>query len=352
VDYGPYIVLEGPDGTGKTTLANEIIRRTGANYVHCGPPDGPALEYYLRKLRSVKGPAVVDRLHVGSYCYGIAFRHAPDLTEFENWLIEGFLYAHGVQLINCELPAEMVDKNLARGPDNADAAIYENPAKRELLRELYKERMLATELPLVHYDYTSYCGAFEDIASYIGNALRIDTRAHESLTELDAIGNMVNPRHILIADRPSWYDSTENRLRKQGLLPTWRVEFMKRFNRRFGGLVLNSTSGRYMYMALQSAQLRLRDFAMFNSVQGDGRHLPETMWGLPLKFWTQAGDIVALGRNAGSELARANVPYRAVPHPQHVRRFHYKDVMRYGAALTDPKQPWECETSYCKTGEW
>jgi hypothetical protein len=350
MEFGPYVILEGPDGTGKTTLANEIIRRTGASYIHCGPPDKPALGFYLDKLRSVKGPAVVDRLHVGSYCYGIAFRYAPDLTEFENWLIEGFLYAHGAQLVYCDTPAAVVDQNLARGPDNADAAIYEAPEKRALVRALYEERMFETELPLVRYDYTSYAGAFEDIAAGIVRGMLLDREEHRPLPEMDAIGNTVSPRHILVADRPSWYDKTEKVLVKRGLLPTWRLEFMKRFSRRYGGLVLNSSSGRYMYMAIQSAQLRLREFAMLNSIQGDGRHLVHLA--LPWQFWNNA-DTVALGRNAAAELVRVpGAAHRTVPHPQHVRRFHYKDVMRYAAALRDPTKPWECGTSYCKGGEW
>ena len=331
MEYGPYIVIEGPDGTGKTTLAAEIVRRTGANYLHCGPPDRPALDFYLGKLRSVKGPTVVDRLHVGSYVYGLAFRNAPDMSDFENWLIEGFLYAHGAQLVYCDAPRTVIDKNLARGPDNPDASIYEAPAKRTLVRTLYERRLMSTELPLVRYDYTSYAGAFEDTVESIHETLVIDALLHSTLPELDAIGNTVFPKYVLVADRPSWYDRAVKHACGRGMTPWERSQFLTRVNRRSHDLVLASTSGRYMYMAIKSAELKLSEFAMLNSVQGDGRRLSGGMEMTPMI--QDDTDVVALGRNAATELIQAAQPYRVIPHPQHWRRFHYKDVLEYADML-------------------
>jgi hypothetical protein len=172
--------------------------------------------------------------------------------------------------------------------------------------------------------------------------------SHQVIPELDAIGNMVDPRYILVADRPSWYDKANKRMR--GTSPRWRLKFLQRVNRRYGGIVLSSTSGRYMHMAIKSAGLHLHEFAMFNSVQGDGRQLINVLNEVPVKLW-KGRDVVALGRNAAEQLS-GRIPYRVVPHPQHVRRFHYKDVLRYGAAIRDPAQPWECGTEYCQKGAW
>lgn len=336
--YGPYIVLEGADGTGKTTLAEEIMRRTGASYAHCGPPDRPALEYYLQTLRSVEGPAVVDRLHLGSYCYGLAFRNTPDLTEFEEWLLEGFLWAHGALLVHCTVPPEVVDRNLARGPNNADAVIYEDPGKRAEVRRLYEEKIKTTELLSVRYDYTSCGHVFDAAAAYAESMLYSMHRRRSGLPEFDALGNTVDPSLVLVADRPHWYGRALARGRGQ--------RFMERVSRRSTGLALDAESDRYLYMALKAAGLKLGDICLFNSVQGDERTLATYSLDLPDKLLSPSSrlglDVVALGRNAAAELSsvEAAYGYRMVPSLSHVRRSHYKDVARYGAAISGAR-PWE-----------
>lgn len=344
--YGPYIILEGPDGTGKTTLARALEGR-GFNYVHCGPPTEPALGFYTKRARGAPGPTVIDRFHVGSYCYGMAFRNTPDLTLFENWLLEGFLYAHGAMLVYCIVPPEAVEQNLSRGPDSADAKIYEVPEKRELLRRLYDEQMAETELPVVRYDYTARENALADTASDL--AL---WSAHQDLvlptSEFDAIGNTVSPRYVFVADRPNWYDGLVREARRRG----WTRDqyglaraLFSRWGLASGGA---SSSWRYLHQTVKSAGLRFEDFCLFNSIQGDGRRA------LDLRrdpCWYARRDVVALGRNASEVLRLSGIRHRTVPHPQHVRRFHYKHFDRYAAALTG-KAPWECGTEYCRAGAW
>jgi hypothetical protein len=99
----PIVILEGCDGAGKTTLAEEIqdvwfrIKQPEDNRIpqvttiHFGPPDpitsDETLEMYgarLRKrlLRDIEAfdhtdstkLLIVDRLHIGSYVYGNLFR--------------------------------------------------------------------------------------------------------------------------------------------------------------------------------------------------------------------------------------------------------------------------------------
>ena len=62
------IIIEGPDGSGKTTLAHALATRCGLLYRHMGPPE-PGMdhvEWYLERV----GPYVWDRFHLGEETYG------------------------------------------------------------------------------------------------------------------------------------------------------------------------------------------------------------------------------------------------------------------------------------------
>jgi hypothetical protein len=73
----PHVILEGPDGTGKTTLAQHLVDTLGYQYHHEGlPPGEDMLVYYahlfLQKIK--QGPTVFDRLHLGEHVYGPIMR--------------------------------------------------------------------------------------------------------------------------------------------------------------------------------------------------------------------------------------------------------------------------------------
>jgi len=75
------IVLEGADGTGKTTLARELVKRYGAFYIH----NGLWPNIWLRHLATVdlaikmsqKRLVVIDRLWLSEQIYGDTFRGGP-----------------------------------------------------------------------------------------------------------------------------------------------------------------------------------------------------------------------------------------------------------------------------------
>lgn len=75
---GKVIILEGPDGGGKSTIAKKLVEH-GFHYTHEGPPpEGVDLiAHYLRKLNdSIEAPydVVHDRLYLGEMVYGPIFR--------------------------------------------------------------------------------------------------------------------------------------------------------------------------------------------------------------------------------------------------------------------------------------
>jgi thymidylate kinase len=84
------IVIEGPDGSGKTTLANHIKRATGFEYRHEGPPPGDRdpMVYYLGRLYDAyitrftgTGGVILDRFAMGERVYGTILRETAFTDE-------------------------------------------------------------------------------------------------------------------------------------------------------------------------------------------------------------------------------------------------------------------------------
>jgi thymidylate kinase len=80
------IIFEGPDGAGKTTLAQAVAMELGATYHHHGPylevVDGADLATIYRRsfLPAMRGTedVVLDRCWMSELPYGLAFRNGLD----------------------------------------------------------------------------------------------------------------------------------------------------------------------------------------------------------------------------------------------------------------------------------
>lgn len=66
------VVFEGPDGSGKTSLARAVERKLSGMIVHCGPPvKGHELHNWRQVINFATSyrPIVCDRLHWGDLVY-------------------------------------------------------------------------------------------------------------------------------------------------------------------------------------------------------------------------------------------------------------------------------------------
>lgn len=116
------VVLEGPDGCGKTTVANALERLIGQSVVvrmSSGPPGDDPFEECMAKLRNAEAllktgwsAVVIDRLHIGELVYGPLLRGASRLSFKQAEFIDAYLYKIGAVSVHCTAPLATITARL------------------------------------------------------------------------------------------------------------------------------------------------------------------------------------------------------------------------------------------------
>lgn len=102
--YPVCIVLEGADGTGKSTLAAQLATKLNAQQFHLGPP-GPrgAYQECMDAIAASEGrDTVIDRLHWGELIYGPIYRGKSMLEGWGRYDIDRALIHRGAVIIFCD----------------------------------------------------------------------------------------------------------------------------------------------------------------------------------------------------------------------------------------------------------
>jgi adenylate kinase family enzyme len=101
------IVLEGPDGAGKTTLAREIQRQCGATYIHMTYRHKNKMPVYhtaallhaLSKVEKTGTPCILDRWWLTEMIYAKVYRGGPKWPEYGRMLDRMLIRFGGVYVL-------------------------------------------------------------------------------------------------------------------------------------------------------------------------------------------------------------------------------------------------------------
>jgi len=114
------IILEGADGTGKTTLATKLMARMGgANiYRRATPREHVLREYTFDRI--TRDPIIADRWHYGELIYGPLFRTETQLTTTFFRAIDQYLRQIGALLVLVDGQAAEIRQRILGRAENDD----------------------------------------------------------------------------------------------------------------------------------------------------------------------------------------------------------------------------------------
>src|SRR5262245_36173568 len=301
------IILEGPDGTGKTSLAQRLAVQLAVKYprdrvevLHRGvpsPTSHPLDEYVLPLLDY--GPnegrhIVCDRWHWGEYVYPRALKRESRMDDAVFRYVELFLQSRGAVIY---WPFTRVDELSQR------------------LITLNKDQHILPDLPELQYFYHEVSER-----SRLHQLLRQSDTTPDRLINAghfnEVLHSQLNPFVTLVGDR------NPHALLIGDVRHAYRNGHIDLDDHRPAFMPYQATSGHY----LLGADIPCT-YALANACDVDNI--------FELIKQARPRRIVALGSKAHRALTASNIPHGAVPHPQYVRRFHPRARQQYYDLLVD-----------------
>lgn len=133
---GKRIILEGPDGAGKTTLAHILAFKYGLDICHCTASDPSDFDFYKQSVR--KDNIVWDRHTIGELIYPKVFSREQNISVEDARIVLWNARALGAKVFVLTGNPDILQKRLlARGGE--DPRILNNIANIKNEFEFYAE---------------------------------------------------------------------------------------------------------------------------------------------------------------------------------------------------------------------
>lgn len=116
------IILEGPDGSGKTHLANQLRQQNGYHIIHRSQPKDDAeklamLDEYIKSVKSGNN-FIFDRCWYSELVYGPVMRDSSVISLSSMYNLERMLADKGAIIIHCTAPLDVLWRRcMLRGED-------------------------------------------------------------------------------------------------------------------------------------------------------------------------------------------------------------------------------------------
>jgi thymidylate kinase len=153
------VILEGPDGAGKTTLGQELHARLGVHITNHGPYKGEAQiwrHYFESMLPAYSGvrDVILDRCWIAEPIYGKVYRGG--LNRIEPWQLRILEYVAD----NCKLRVVLclppVTECIRNFNSRREMEMLDNEAQLVAVYNEYAEawKKLSAWAEVIRYDYT------------------------------------------------------------------------------------------------------------------------------------------------------------------------------------------------------
>lgn len=281
-----HVIIEGPDGAGKTTLARAICKQLKMRYHHEGPPPlgVSAFEHYARLIGGAQWPTVFDRLYLGEMVYGSLYRGDPRINVDHVNLFNRWLRGSGSIIVYCRPPLETCLEQIRARKDEVEREVHVTAY------QLWDELMRSQRVNVRRYDFT-----------------RMSTLPVGFLPDPlppGIIGSRI-ATHLLVGEMPNG----------QLDLPFFS----------------DKGCSRYLNYAIVAAGLNESQLAFTNARYPDGS--PRTFSPSQFAQLPHLRRIVALGKIAQTwaetALVEEHVSVVPLPHPSYWKRFHSHEFNSY-----------------------
>jgi len=153
------VLIEGPDGSGKSTLIEKVFKLNKFHVIHNGvyPTPHSAYSSYIQQIEeenTLEHGIVFDRLHISQAIYGPIMRDENPEYVLHN-IVDNMLYDRKAVVVLCQTKASLINWEKR----NKEKLEYVTDlVKFVKIMNCYRNIRSYTRLPFVTYDYTNVQG--------------------------------------------------------------------------------------------------------------------------------------------------------------------------------------------------